>query len=140
MQTPIADLRGLPATLTLPLSFARWYYGEMPVRIVKAYREYALAFWEMFAFFFLLKTLLAPWKNITDPYPRKGFNIGKIAETFTLNVTARVIGLIFRLVTIMVGLVVQACALIAAVVWLVFWLGYPLILLVAIPYLLGFFF
>lgn len=125
----------LPLMVALPAMFVRWYCVEMPKRILKAYWEYALSFWEMFAIMFMIKTLFAPWKNIMDPYPKKGFNLQVILETFTLNVTARTIGFLFRAVSIVTGVVVQILCLLISAAWLALWVTYPVLVVLAVPYL-----
>lgn len=128
MQTALAPQRPLPEGLSAPVAFLHLYCVAMPLRIVRGYRAYALAFLEVFAFVFLLKTLFAPWKHITDPYPKKGFNLAKIAETFTLNCTARCIGFVIRFATIAIGIVVECACLVAAMAVLAGWF------LIGIPY------
>lgn len=140
MQTPISDIGTLRSGFKLPFAFVRWYYLEMPLAIIKAYRDYALAFMEMFAFAFLLKTLFSPWKRILDAYPSKGFDLSAIAQTFTLNCTTRAIGAVIRLSSIALGIVVEVLCLLAFIAWLAFWLAYPLLLVFGIPALLASFF
>ncbi len=116
-------------------SFLRWYLVDRPREIVAAYFQYAHAFGESFALLFMLKTLIAPWKSITDEYPSKGLNIQAIAETLFLNLTSRAIGFVIRLVTIITGIVIQAALLVGFMGYLLLWIVYPIILLVGIPYL-----
>jgi hypothetical protein len=137
MQTSIPDTGRLSATLSLPGMFMRWYVTEMPRRIVAAYRAYASAFLEVFAFAFLLKTLFSPWKNITDAYPTKGLNLNQIAQTFTLNCTARAIGFVMRIATIFAGLVVELLCLVFFCAVFALWVLYPLLVVPAVFYLLA---
>ncbi len=71
----------------MAFEFLRWYFKEMPVRITGGAVKYIFTICEIFSIIFLFKTFFKPWKSITDSYPIRGFNIGMIAQTFTLNMT-----------------------------------------------------
>jgi len=116
--------------------FLKWYFLEKPLRIVKTYWEYFAAFNEVFSFGFLLRTLFSPWKQITDKYPARGFNLGQIAQTFTLNVTTRVIGCIFRIVAFIFGMSMHLALLVGFAAFLTAWLLFPGIFMWGMNYLL----
>lgn len=115
--------------------FLKWYFLEKPVRILKTYWEYCKAFNEVFSFGFLLRTLFSPWKQITDKYPSKGFDIGQIAQTFTLNVTTRVIGFIFRIFAFAFGLLMHLVLLAGFVAFFSAWLLFPVLFVWGVVYL-----
>jgi len=117
-------------------SFLYWYFAERPYEIVSKYLNFANAFSESFSLMFMLKTLLSPWKSITDEYPTKGFNLEKILETLFLNLTSRAIGLIFRLFAMITGILIQIFLLVGFMSYLLLWISFPLILAAAIPVLL----
>ncbi|MCK5015508.1 MAG: hypothetical protein KAS32_00390 [Candidatus Peribacteraceae bacterium] len=109
-------------------SYLPWYFIEHPTKIIKTYFKYARAFFEIISVIFLLKTLLSPWKSIADEYPTNLMNIGEIAQVFTLNMTTRIIGLLFRLVALLFSIVSHICLLAGFLAYLLFWLTYPAIL------------
>lgn len=117
-------------------AFALWYAGERPREIAASYLRYAGAFGESFSIRFLLKTLFSPWKSITDDYPSKGLNIEAIVSTFFLNITSRVIGFVFRVATIILGFCIQVALLCGFSAYLLLWMLYPLLLVLAIPILI----
>lgn len=116
--------------------FLRWYLLEMPRRIIDGYVAYAKALTEAFSFLFLLRTLFSPWKSITDAYPTKGFNLEKIAETFAMNCTTRMVGAVIRLGAICAGVIAQALCLAAAAAFLALWLLYPVLLVLGAAFVL----
>ena len=116
-------------------SFLLWYFGERPREIVQLYVRYAQAFGEAFSFMFLLKTLIAPWKRITDEYPQKGFNIEMILQTLSLNLTSRAIGLVFRIFAMITGVIIEATLLVGFAVYLLIWILFPLLVIVSVPYI-----
>ncbi len=122
---------------TLPILFLRWYLLEMPKRITKTYGAYAHAFAEMFSFSFMLQTIFDPWKGITEEYDIRTLNWELIAQTFFLNLTTRMIGFLFRIVAICIGLIVQIVALVAGIACLIVWLLYPILVIVALRFVLS---
>lgn len=134
MRTALTHIRLLTLLLHLR-AFARWYVWEQPLWIVRRYREYATVFAEIFSFRFLLRTFFSPWKNIVDRYPAHGFQIGLIAQAFVLNCTSRLIGMIFRTVALLLGVVVECALFFAALLYLVFWVSYPVIIVTGVLFI-----
>ncbi|MDP7247673.1 MAG: hypothetical protein QF741_03555 [Candidatus Peribacteraceae bacterium] len=127
-----------PGTLSRVLAeFLSWYFLEMPVTILKTAKSYVSTFNEIFSFMFLIRTFLSPWKSITDKYPEKGFNIGIIAQAFTLNMTSRVIGIIFRSVAFLIGVIVELIVLGIFIFIFSVWIFFPLLLVADLFYLIG---
>ncbi len=116
--------------------FLHWYFTERPVELARAYTRYAKAFGAVFSMIFLLRTLFAPWKSIQDAYPTKGFNLNDILQTLTLNVTARAIGFIIRLAAIVAGLVLQVALFAGFSLYILLWVLFPVIIIIALPFLL----
>lgn len=136
MRTDTPLLTDGRSTSSVLRAFVRWYAGRRPREIVASYLEYAGAFGEAFAILFMLKTLVAPWKSITDEYPSKGFNLEAIVATFFLNLTSRAIGFVIRVSAIVMGLLIQIGLAIGFVAYLALWLAYPVLLLFAVPFFL----
>ncbi|HLD32324.1 MAG TPA: hypothetical protein VJB10_01905 [Candidatus Peribacteraceae bacterium] len=115
-------------------SFLPWYFFEEPKHIVKTYILYARAFHEIVSIKFLLLTLISPWKSIRDEYPSGGFNLGEFAQSLTLNITSRVIGFLFRIVTLTIGLAMQVALFVGFLAYIILWFFYPGILIAGIAY------
>lgn len=137
-QTDIPQINAQRAHPHLVPAFFLWYFGERPHEIVTSYLRYAGAFSESFAILFMLKTLFSPWKSITDEYPSKGLNVEAILATFFLNLTSRAIGLVFRIVAIIFGLIIQFALFCGFMAYLTAWLSYPILLMLIIPLLINF--
>lgn len=114
-----------------------WYFLGRPQNIVQRYIAYAEVCAEMFSFIFLLRTLFAPWKNIRDDYPVRGFQLGKILETLTFNVVTRVIGALIRLSAIVIGLCIQLLLFVGFAIYLVVWVTFPILFIVGIFFVIG---
>lgn len=105
--------------------FILWYIWEVPVGIFRTYRAYVHALGEIFSFRFLLRTLFSLWKGIADEYPGQGIHIEKILGTFCLNTISRVIGGIFRMLAILLGISVQLLCCTLFIIALASWIAYP---------------
>lgn len=116
--------------------FVSWYVIEKPVRIFARYWDYTLAFAEIFAFGFLVRTLVAPWKNITDMKKKPGIDLSEWGQRFVLNMTSRVIGMIVRLVALVMGLVIEIGLLIGGIMFLALWFAYPALVMIGITFLI----
>ena len=119
--------------ITVP-EFIRWYFWEQPRAILQSYFSYLRAFMEIFSFVFLLRTLFSPWKQITDLYPKKGFNIGQFAQTLTLNMVSRTIGFLFRVITLVFGLLAITTLTVVFGMFYVLWLTFPIVFWLGLGY------
>ncbi len=122
--------------ITLP-DFVRWYFWEQPRKILLTYLAYLRAFLEIFSFLFLLRTLFAPWRQISDVYTSNGFNIGRFMETLTLNMVSRVIGFLFRSITIAIGIVFLLALSILFMAFLGIWVVFPVAFWIALSYVVS---
>jgi hypothetical protein len=132
-------MRLVPQQLAIRIAiggFLPWYFVEMPKAIVDTYFAYVRAFWEIFSFPFLLRTLLLPWKNVLDPYPKNRLDIAGIFQTLVMNTMSRLIGCLFRLVMMVLGLVTHACCLVLFAAWLTLWMTFPLLAVLGWMYLI----
>ncbi len=123
------------AGITLKV-FLPWYFVEMPMKIICGYWTYTRTIAQIFSFTFLIRTLWYPWKNIRDGYTRNLFDFGSIAQSFVLNSTARIIGFLFRSVTIAMGLAFEALCLAIFVVILFLWITFPFLIVIELCRLL----
>ncbi len=114
--------------------FTRWYFYEAPRSILCGYAAYALAFAEIFPFIFLLRTLLSPWKNISDRTLMHGIDLEKIAEKLSLGLLARLVGCVVRLLTIILGLLFEILILLTTVFILAAWFSFPVLLFLGTSY------
>lgn len=131
----LAALRHPKRSTSILLTFFSWYFLEMPWKIVRSWGEYLRTVGEIFSFIFLIKTFVKPWKSITDKYPDKGFNIGIIAQAFTLNCTSRIIGMIFRSVALVIGIVIEVMVITVFFAILIVWFFFPILVAMDIIFL-----
>lgn len=107
--------------------FIKWYFVEMPVKILNQIYRYIIVLTQIYSFIFLLKTLFTPWKNQLYAYPNRGFDIKRILEIWTNNTISRLVGAFIRLATIFIGLVIIIFTMIIGSLFLILWLTYPVL-------------
>ncbi len=112
--------------------FIKWYFFEMPIKIIKQLYKYLIVITKIYSFIFLLKTFFSPWKNQSYAYPDKGFDINKILEVWTSNMVARVVGAFVRFFTILTGIVVLLIVIALGLLILFLWLTYPVLFFILI--------
>lgn len=120
----------IPATsawLALLTRFVPWYVATVPHRIVRDGVANLRALHESFSIVFLLRTLVQPWKHITDPYPSKGINVTEILATLSMNLVSRGVGAVIRLITIVISLAIECAAIVAVLSFLAFWIALPVL-------------
>ncbi len=106
--------------------FILWYVWEVPFAIVRTYAAYARALGEIFSMRFLLKTLFSLWKGIAEEYStKKGIHVDQLLGTFCLNAVSRVIGCIFRLFAMALGICAQLACFALFLLALAAWIAYP---------------
>lgn len=112
--------------------FIKWYFIEMPIKILNQLYKYIIVLTKIYSFVFLLKTLFSPWKNQTYAYPQKGFDLKLIFQTWIYNMIARVVGAIVRITTILMGIFILVLICILGMLILLTWLTYPILFFVLI--------
>lgn len=117
--------------------FLPWYTVYHPLHIIKTYFAFSKVAFEYFSFVFLLKTLFKPWKSITDTYPESMFDIVRVFQVLTLNLTARGVGFVVRILTILTGIVAQIALLLFFAAYGILWFLYPLLFVFTLPFLIS---
>jgi len=120
-------------------SMLPWYFYEQPMRILRTYAAYAKAFLEILSIKHLLMTLFSPWKSITDENDKPGFNLEQWAQSVTLNLTTRVIGLVIRSIALMFSAAIQIILFVGFFLYLGLWFLYPILVIgLGYMYLIGY--
>lgn len=107
--------------------FVKWYWAEMPYRIIRKTIQYIVVLGNIFSFTFLIKTFFSPWKNQLYAYPNKGFDLKHIFEVWTSNMISRVVGAFVRGFTILFGIIIVIGMVFLGVIGLIIWVLYPVL-------------
>lgn len=111
----------------LVLAFLLWFLKEVPLRILKAWRNTVWFAFHYFSLPVLVGTLFSPWRRYSWSY-RGGFSIGGYLEALASNLFSRVIGAVMRLPVIGTGLAAVFLTLVAGATVLASWFLLPLII------------
>jgi hypothetical protein len=103
-----------------------FHFFDIPLQILKVWKNYLRFFANYFSIPLLLKTLFSPWRKIYWEYPR-GFQIGLIFEILIGNLFSRLIGFLMRSVLIIVGCLFEILTFFLGIFFLFLWYFLPLI-------------
>lgn len=117
-------------TIGLFLAYFTWHYS-------RAYRD-TLATWFNFAWFIthffsiplLVRTLLSPWKRMTER-PQK-HNVQAVFESVIVNLLSRLVGFIIRATLILFGVLSLIVHSFGLVLFMVVWTFLPILSVAAI--------
>jgi len=112
--------------------YFKWWYGRGLREVWLIVKALFLRLFDTFSFDLLFKTLFAPWKR--DIVSGEGLSLNDRMRAHLFNLISRLIGFIIRSVILVLALAFFVIYWILAVVVLLVWLGYPLIILALIYY------
>ncbi len=112
-------------------SWVLWHYYEAPVLIFNRWKDFMRFNIGYFSIPFLFKTLFAPWKKYKFSYGR-GFNFGRYMESFVFNTFSRLIGFLFRIGIIVIGLLSQVLVFLTGLFLLSAWFLLPLLIIIGL--------
>jgi hypothetical protein len=107
-------------------SWILWHYVVSLKEIYQRWKDLLRFSLDYFSIPFLLKTLFAPWRKYKVSYG-KGFNIGKILESFGFNAFSRFLGAVIRIVVIFIGFLTEALIIFFGSFIILLWIVLPLI-------------
>lgn len=114
----------------LILDFILWFGKEIPLSILKAWRNTVWFTFHYFSLPTLMLTLFAPWRRYSWTY-KGGFSIGGYFEALASNLFSRIIGATMRLPVIAAGLVAAVLAFCAGAIAFALWFLLPLIIVLS---------
>lgn len=110
-------------------NFFSWYVEQSLHDLLEIWKNILAFLWRFFAITHLLATLLAPWKKDIAIRNWRGLHIGKSLQLLYGNLFSRIIGLIVRMLVFVSGLMVMMVWGIVGPIFLVFWIGAPVLAL-----------
>lgn len=117
------------------LSYLVWSGKEVPLGILKAWRNIVWFTLHYFSLSVLLSTLFSPWRRYSWSY-RGGFNVGGYLEALASNLFSRIIGAAMRLPVIATGLIAAILVFLAGAAVLALWFLLPLIISISFSHAL----
>jgi len=108
------------------LAWLSWQFFEVPLAILKGWRNFLLFGLNYFSVSLLLKTLFSPWKRYSVSYGR-GFDIGRYSSALLSNLIFRLLGAIMRSFLILIGLLAEVLIVFLGLAVFFIWLFLPVI-------------
>ncbi len=109
--------------------FAAWYISDGLIHILHSGRNCLNVIWRMVPVLFILRTFVTPWKQIRDHKNYRGFNLELWMQRVCLNLVSRMVGMVFRTVLLIVGILLFACTIVMIALALVVWIALPVVLI-----------
>lgn len=112
------------------LSYIEWHYTRGVRDLIQILRNIFVFVVNFFSIPTLTSSLFAPWRRLGEARQHNYLDLEEIASVFIVNTLMRIVGFGIRLVTISLGFVAILIFLLIAVVALVMWLAWPLIIVI----------
>ncbi|MFA5763945.1 MAG: hypothetical protein WC915_03970 [archaeon] len=113
--------------------YLKWHYGRALGKTFILWRNIFFFLFDYFSIRSLLGNFFTPWKRLAEMYPRK-FDLKVYAVTFFMNMIMRIVGMIFRAVALVFGLICILAYVILLPVSLLVWLLLPPMIIFLILY------
>ncbi len=112
-----------------------WHFRIAPAKIIEVWTTFIKFNLTFFSVKILFKTLLSPWKKISEPYSNSFTEISKNLETLILNIFSRLIGFSIRVPIIIIGLLSTFLLFILGFLTLFVWLVFPVFILLSVIFI-----
>lgn len=115
-------------TDSILLRFLGWYFGIVPLSILRTGENFNLWAWHSFSIGFLATKLFSPWHKDISSYGL-GFDFERWSKIFLWNLISRFIGAILRICVIIFGLSMEIIIIAMMIVIFILWFALPLIII-----------
>lgn len=105
-----------------------WQFFDVPLGIVKAWKNFLLFGLNYFSVSTLLRTYFSYWRKYHSSYGG-AFEVWKNFETFVFNSMSRIIGALLRTFFIISGIILELVIFVTGFLVFVIWLLLPFLLL-----------
>ncbi len=115
------------------VNYLKWHYGKALISTFYFWENILIFLFHYLSIKGLAYHLFSPWKRLTEPYT-KGFDIKAKFNTFIINTMMRIVGLIIRIPTLLLGVLFLIIFIGLLPLTLLIWLLLPLLVI----FLIGF--
>jgi len=112
-------------TISLPILFVSWWYGEAYRRVFRYIRAVYIYTADLFSVKLVFITLFAPWKRDIISY--ENLSLQQRFEVWTLNLASRFVGFIIKVISLLIYLFFTLFESILSLALIIIWPFYPLI-------------
>lgn len=111
---------------TLTFLYLQWHYTRALADLAVISSNFFWFVYEFFSIPLLLRTLVVPFRRITET-PQRTFDIGAWLAAKTVNTLMRLVGVVVRLWVIVLGFLSLCCVTLLSGVAFCLWLAAPLL-------------
>ncbi|MGM0439344.1 MAG: hypothetical protein ACQEP3_02850 [Patescibacteria group bacterium] len=109
-----------------------WHFKNAPKGLLTAWGNFLRFTIDFFSIIPLFKTLMSPWKKLSESY-RKGLaNFNENLQILILNSFSRFLGFLVRIVVIFIGLIATLTVFVLGFIIFIAWFILPLLVLLGI--------
>lgn len=105
-----------------------WHYGKAILSSFSLWKNLTVFIFNFFSIKYLLGNFFTPWKRLNESYP-KWYEFKEYFSSLILNTLMRIVGMIIRFFTIIIGLFCTIIFIISFPLALFIWIITPLIIL-----------
>jgi len=131
----IGIIVGVMALFAFPIEYFVWHYGEGLRDFFRVFGNFLWAVYNFFSIPLLLRTFFMPWRRLQEEKKQQGFHAEEFFGNIIVNIIMRLVGMLVRLVTLIIGAAIIIIIFCASIVSLVVWLTLPLV--VAVLFVFG---
>jgi len=111
----------------------QWQFFDVPMSILKVWRNFLKFNLNYFSVPTLLKTLFSHWRRYSYSYGKR-FDPGRYFEALTFNMMSRGIGAVLRIFFIVIGLLIEIFIIFAGLILFLGWIILPFLLIIFFIY------
>lgn len=108
-----------------------WHYGYAFIGMFRIWSNFFWFFYHFFSIPVLIRTLFSPWKKMREERESAGFSIQGIFSILVVNTIMRIIGFLFRVVLIAIGIISIIFVFFAGVIVFIVWILAPVLMLLS---------
>lgn len=110
------------------MTYFFWHYSRALFNIVTIWKNFMWFTYHFFSIPTLTRTLLSPWRRLSEEYSSDGFDIEEYAAAFAVNFMMRLLGAVMRTGVIIIGIIALILLFVFGVVFTAVWLLMPLVI------------
>lgn len=109
------------------LQYFGWHYTRALRDGLHLWMTFVWYPWHLCAIRFHAKHLFSRFNRLGEAYPGTGFHLGELLGSFAVNVIMRVVGAVFRVMVIMLGLLITTGAIVIGALAYSAWVLLPVL-------------
>lgn len=107
-------------------SYFKWHYSDSLKDAAVIWRDFLFFIYHFFSLKYLVLSFFKPWRRMGEVYDG-GLNISDFLETIIINTILRLIGMLIKTATFILGITAEILVFFGGAIFLIFWFFLPVI-------------